>query len=772
MQEILTQKSRDVKGSPRSQRKKMFQPSPSSRGSKIRKSSPSGNIRLKVVYGRRTKQKTSQISSSSVQLVDCSSDSNKLISGDNIPDSALAQKVENSMDKLSQVSPFCLQSYGSEISAAFLNRVQNYCILGKDADFSIISKKAVQKLCISSPEMEVRKSTKTGTIVVNDEAISNTDSGVAFGNVSSEAIVSSENTRRLQRLAPTNTWVCSENDDKCKPAADVVLKTYCRRSFKDNHDKALADCPIRQEKSNAEINAVSSSLEVEKMEPVTGLFDDFLSSPLNVDNLAGISEALQANGGLGKPASYHQQEMPTETKTMEISSPSSQRLQTVRICSFEFAEDAMVGKKLADAKSCPSMKSPCPSKVPANHSASSIVVDGDDASVPANEHHMLHDDPKDLLEASTDGHLQTVEDKLNDVLDVNGGICKRKDASRGYRKLLRLTVASGDNGNVSTIQSNRDLSIILDALLKTKSRGVLVDIINKKGLQMLQKMMKRYARDFNKIPILRKLLKVLEFLAERDILTRGRIIADPHRPGVKSLRELVLSLTEHEDRKVRQMARSFRDKWIPRIRKFSCDDSGDRGFEMDRFMGSQAIDGMKPAAKMSDSFDIDGSSSQVNSCVTADVCARKRKSRWDQPADPFHLHGQNENKLEGRSPTNASTGKPRKRFVSLLPVAYGIPFSVILGFGTLQGKLLDCWVVAPGIPFCPFPPLPVYFRGSGSGESRHSCRVTIGRHNRSDSRVPNDCRRPASCHVDQGVLVAGSATDRLPCGLGTRYSGQ
>ncbi|GAB2211311.1 hypothetical protein Droror1_Dr00016604 [Drosera rotundifolia] len=42
------------------------------------------------------------------------------------------------------------------------------------------------------------------------------------------------------------------------------------------------------------------------------------------------------------------------------------------------------------------------------------MVDGDDAFVPADEHHMLHDDPKELLEASTNGHLQTVEDKLND----------------------------------------------------------------------------------------------------------------------------------------------------------------------------------------------------------------------------------------------------------------------------------------------------------------------------------------------------------------------
>ena len=75
--------------------------------------------------------------------------------------------------------------------------------------------------------------------------------------------------------------------------------------------------------------------------------------------------------------------------------------------------------------------------------------------------------------------------------------------------------------------------MILDALLKTKSRVVLTDIINKNGnlsqffwwnrsvngnlprsflllgLRMLHNIMKQYRSDFKKIPILRKLLKVI-----------------------------------------------------------------------------------------------------------------------------------------------------------------------------------------------------------------------------------------------------------------------
>ncbi|KAG6385691.1 hypothetical protein SASPL_154528 [Salvia splendens] len=67
--------------------------------------------------------------------------------------------------------------------------------------------------------------------------------------------------------------------------------------------------------------------------------------------------------------------------------------------------------------------------------------------------------------------------------------------------------------SMAVIVINRDLSMIL----------VLVDIINKNGLQMLHNIMKRYRKEFIKTPILRKLLKVLEYLATREILTLEHI---------------------------------------------------------------------------------------------------------------------------------------------------------------------------------------------------------------------------------------------------------
>lgn len=60
--------------------------------------------------------------------------------------------------------------------------------------------------------------------------------------------------------------------------------------------------------------------------------------------------------------------------------------------------------------------------------------------------------------------------------------------SRGNLHALVLSFGQVDTFSFVTLDaffdlfsSNRDLSMILDALLKTKSRTVLVDIINKNG---------------------------------------------------------------------------------------------------------------------------------------------------------------------------------------------------------------------------------------------------------------------------------------------------
>ncbi|KAL6634553.1 hypothetical protein ACP70R_027224 [Stipagrostis hirtigluma subsp. patula] len=140
-------------------------------------------------------------------------------------------------------------------------------------------------------------------------------------------------------------------------------------------------------------------------------------------------------------------------------------------------------------------------------------------------------------------HILGVEGRLNNLLDRDGGISKRKDATNGYLKLLFVTAAEGDSvGGAS--KSMRDLSLILDALLKTKSHAVLLDIINKNGLQMLHNILKQNRSKFQRIPIIRKLLKVLEFLALKNILTSEHINEGPRFAGVERLQRLDAELNK------------------------------------------------------------------------------------------------------------------------------------------------------------------------------------------------------------------------------------
>ncbi|GER40306.1 histone-lysine N-methyltransferase [Striga asiatica] len=361
---------------------------------------------------------------------------------------------------------------------------------------------------------------------------------------------------------------------------------------------------------------------------------------------------------------------------------------------------------------------------------------------------------KSLPDVTLNNHVETVEKKLNELLDTEGGISKRKDASRGYLKLLFLTANSGTSGHGEAIQSNRDLSMILDALLKTKSRTVLVDIINKNGLQMLHNIMKRYRKEFNKTPILRKLLKVLEYLATREILNLEHITGGPPCPGVESFRDSILTLTDHGDRQVHQIARNFRDRWIPRHLRRKCFMEPDNAkIEFPHY----SVHGRPPSASSSQDHPntriekseepIAASSSGVvvdyptpmnsdnNNNGTTKTGVRKRKSRWDTPPphnyDSTPLPGfssphtddsappgfsspckkpkdQVNGSLAAAPPFGTVLGNLQPKFAASLPLSYGIPYSVLLQLGVHEAENIMSLKVLPGLPFHPYPPLPTY----------------------------------------------------------------
>lgn len=164
------------------------------------------------------------------------------------------------------------------------------------------------------------------------------------------------------------------------------------------------------------------------------------------------------------------------------------------------------------------------------------------------------------LTINTSERFEGVEEKLNEMLDGSGGIAKRRDVAKHYLKLLVLTAASGDaSGEASG--STRDLSMVLDALLKTESRTVLMDIADKNGLQLLHNLIKQHRKDFNKTPIIRKLVKILHNFADKKVITSEQIKRIPSRKGVESFEESICSLTSHSDKEVKDISRIIRRSW-------------------------------------------------------------------------------------------------------------------------------------------------------------------------------------------------------------------
>ncbi|XP_013591432.1 PREDICTED: LOW QUALITY PROTEIN: histone-lysine N-methyltransferase ASHH2 [Brassica oleracea var. oleracea] len=345
-------------------------------------------------------------------------------------------------------------------------------------------------------------------------------------------------------------------------------------------------------------------------------------------------------------------------------------------------------------------------------------------------------------EVSPSGRIETFEGKLNELLDAGGGISKRRDSAKGYLKLLLLTAASRGNANEG-IQSNRDLSMILDALLKTKSRTVLVDVINKNGLQMLHNIMKQYRRDFKKTPILRKLLKVLEYLATRDILALEHIVRPPPYAGMESFKQSILTLTEHDDKQVHQIARNFRDRFIPKhLRKPWRIDREERSESRrspinSRFRSSQEprYDHHSPRraepfasrAATPETPSVSDGCIQPTSSSLPETNGRKRKSRWDQPSTSKEQRTmtdvQDDLPPGFSSPCtdapNAVTAQPQAKFLSRLTVSYGIPLSIVHQCGLPCKDDPSSWSVAPGVPFSPFPPLPPVTHGEFFANKRN-----------------------------------------------------
>lgn len=302
---------------------------------------------------------------------------------------------------------------------------------------------------------------------------------------------------------------------------------------------------------------------------------------------------------------------------------------------------------------------------------------------------------------------------------------------------------------------------------------------------------------------------------------------------------------------VHQIARSFRDRWIPRhVRKISCVDRDDgrmefhKGLNCSRFSSphnhwheqggrpTEAIDCVKQSMLVTTPFDAsiqEGSAAPgFGGSATDGTKTRKRKSRWDQPvaAHPrkeqkvvldhasgpsstdkdgsgfVHHHPQQDQAekedheqqnlhedvppgfaLPLNPPSNtasASTvvgpqtvshsncsfkvaiGHPQKRFNSRLPISHGIPLSILQQFGSPLGEDAHSWVVAPGMPFHPFPPLPTYARDRRDPPPQTVSPITRNQ----QGEEQQNCFGSASFHTDHSTPSTSGASPsdwNVPC---------
>ncbi|KAJ7959179.1 Histone-lysine N-methyltransferase ASHH2 [Quillaja saponaria] len=612
-----------------------------------------------------------------------------------------------------------------------------------------------------------------------------------------------------------------------------MQKARCRSKDSDRYNKSITTVE-QLESSTEKENSTNPTSAVSQLQSSIELINSKgkLVSSIQVEEISRHTEDVTSKpmSAVRQYSFTDEEVLNTTSCTIERSEISSSVTAHGKLLSDSIDNNNRESKydsvedKPVNSKSHPRMKTSRSSSSVKKGKGRTNLPDAHKVEVTPNRSHVLSVKPKKAVEGSSIDRFEAVQEKLTELLDGDGGISKRKDSTKGYLKLLLLTAASGDSINGEAIQSNRDLSMILDALLKTKSRAVLVDIINKNGLRMLHNIMKQYRRDFKKIPILRKLLKVIEYLAVNKILTFDHINDDAPCHGMESFRESILSLTEHDDKQVHQIARSFRDRWIPRhFRKFNHADREDSRMEFQRgsngnrcyslhnhrqdrdASATEAIECVKHSSSITTSMD----AGAQESCSTPPVCGsltvgtrrRKRKSRWDQPADtnadsshsqeqqvdsglveqvdssllhrsgevsprntlkksrensyysgcvldlcqqdpvikpdderqnihedvppgfssPFHHHlsSFNYSSSSGDLPQQNAfhlecpdvvIGLPQEKFISRLPVSYGIPFSVVQQYGIPHAEIAGNWVTAPGMPFSPFPPLPPYPR--------------------------------------------------------------
>lgn len=142
-----------------------------------------------------------------------------------------------------------------------------------------------------------------------------------------------------------------------------------------------------------------------------------------------------------------------------------------------------------------------------------------------------------------------MELELKGLLDPEGGLNKQACTANAFLKLFSSAVCS---------ESSRNLSILLEAVLRTNSKSTLHRIFMPKleitGLHILVTMLWKFQGTRLLTAILRKGLRVLQHLAKHGVMEgRGLTHCTP-RFCMHMIPKLIYNLTKHGDDQVRALA--------------------------------------------------------------------------------------------------------------------------------------------------------------------------------------------------------------------------
>ena len=143
---------------------------------------------------------------------------------------------------------------------------------------------------------------------------------------------------------------------------------------------------------------------------------------------------------------------------------------------------------------------------------------------------------------------------LDAILTQGGGLNKEAKTPQTYLKLLSKAVCT---------QSNRHLSIVLEAILKTNSKSTLTKAFMHKsaaevtGLHILIALLCKIQSNKLMTAIVRKGLRVLQHLQKHGVVEGKYLVVCTRHFCTHTISKLLFDLTKHEDDPVRMLALTF-----------------------------------------------------------------------------------------------------------------------------------------------------------------------------------------------------------------------